>query len=185
MTPTSEDIALVLQAALRGVDPRNQGWQVQYLEALEGIFEDDGNPTLPWEAWRWARHHRLPVPAWVLAYLDDCVRRMRTGLMANEFSETEAVGRALGFGSTVGVSQPAARRVQRQRAVMLAFEFATEEALARENYPGRPPKRSASVAAIRSRHPDVSETTVGRAIRDHSEAGERALRLVREMFLHE
>lgn len=185
MTPTQENIAIVLQAAFRGVDPRNQGWETEYLEALGRLFEDEGNPTLPWEAWRWARNYRLPVPDWVLGYLDDCARRMRTGLMANALSETDAVGRALGFGSTVGRPQPGARRLQQQRAVQLAFEFATEEAIARENHPDRPVKSSACKAAIRLRHPDVSDTTIGRAVKEHSEAAERALRLVREIFLQE
>jgi len=46
------------------------------IEFSRRSFEVSGEPMLAWGAFFWARAEGLPIPGWVLAYLDKCTDRL-------------------------------------------------------------------------------------------------------------
>ena len=55
-------------------------------EALEILFEKDQNPLYVWRAYQNCREHKVPIPDWVLAYLDSSAGK----LLDIEFPEQPA-----------------------------------------------------------------------------------------------
>ena len=55
-------------------------------EALEILFEKDQNPLYAWRAYQNCREHKIPIPDWVLAYLDSSAGK----LLDIEFPEQPA-----------------------------------------------------------------------------------------------
>jgi len=45
-------------------------------EALEILFEKDQNPLYAWRAYQNCREHKIPIPDWVLAYLDSSAGKL-------------------------------------------------------------------------------------------------------------
>ena len=45
-------------------------------EALETLFEKDQNPLYAWRAYQNCREHKIPIPDWVLAYLDSSAGKL-------------------------------------------------------------------------------------------------------------
>jgi hypothetical protein len=59
------------------------------IEAMRRQFETEGNPLYAWDAFAWARSDGLPVPEWVLVYMDQAAKAL--GSLVNQAGE----GRAL------------------------------------------------------------------------------------------
>ena len=55
-------------------------------EALEILFKKDQNPLYAWRAYQNCREHKIPIPDWVLAYLDSSAGK----LLDIEFPEQPA-----------------------------------------------------------------------------------------------
>ena len=55
-------------------------------EALEILFRKDQNPLYAWRAYQNCREHKIPIPDWVLAYLDSSAGK----LLDIEFPEQPA-----------------------------------------------------------------------------------------------
>tara|TARA_Y100000815_G_scaffold22236_1_gene18864 strand:- start:24 stop:686 length:663 start_codon:yes stop_codon:yes gene_type:complete len=55
-------------------------------EALEILFQKDQNPLYAWRAYQNCREHKIPIPDWVLAYLDSSAGK----LLDIEFPEQPA-----------------------------------------------------------------------------------------------
>ena len=55
-------------------------------EALEILFKKDQNPLYAWRAYQNCREHKIPIPDWVLAYLDSSAGK----LLDIEFPEKPA-----------------------------------------------------------------------------------------------
>jgi hypothetical protein len=102
-------MADVIRALAVGVDPRLPGWQVQALDAVGQRFEETGDPMAPWSALQFARSHSIPVPEWVLDYLEGRAGQLDKIAVdgGGGKREAEAIGRALGFGA-IGRGQTAA-----------------------------------------------------------------------------
>lgn len=48
-----------------------------FLERRRAIYRKTNNPVHVWLAYRAARHLKVPVPIWVLDYLDRCAKGSR------------------------------------------------------------------------------------------------------------
>ena len=55
-------------------------------EALEILFQKDQNPLYAWRSYQNCREHKIPIPDWVLAYLDSSAGK----LLDIEFPEQPA-----------------------------------------------------------------------------------------------
>lgn len=185
MIASTANVRLVMHAGRLGLDPRVDGWRTAMLDRLRDMFEEHGDPTRPWFAFGWAREHGLPVPEWVLAYLDD--RRAKIGeAIASPLkgeSEAEAVGRALGFRAAgPGVPSPGSQAASESKAWRLAYELELERGFAEER--NEPFKLEAGLAAVAARN-HVSVSTVRRAGSLHGEAVTRQVELIRQVFCQE
>jgi hypothetical protein len=91
-----------------------------------------GNPLAVWVAWRLARRSGLPVPEWVLAYLDDFAQNVHEWVEKPPAGDlARAVGVALGFGSARKDENPLTdwrERCEGERW-LLAFEARLEQGL--------------------------------------------------------
>ena len=71
--------------------PENQknsflAFRLLHPEALEILFKKDQNPLYAWRAYQNCREHKIPIPDWVLAYLDSSAGK----LLDIEFPEQPA-----------------------------------------------------------------------------------------------
>ena len=85
-----------LKAALKRVELSRLG----KLRALDGFrldYEETGNPLAAWDAFLFARENNLPLPEWVLKYLDGTARRL---LRAD--NNASVLGWCFGFDSSGG-----------------------------------------------------------------------------------
>ena len=61
--------------------PENQknsflAFRLLHPEALEILFKKDQNPLYAWRAYQNCREHKIPIPDWVLAYLDSSAGKL-------------------------------------------------------------------------------------------------------------
>jgi hypothetical protein len=85
-----EDVAEDERAGLRAIHQ-------QWLEFEEQEFQRTGNPVYAWGAYRTARAARLPVPDWVLGYLDGAADMLARLALEPPANVAPAVAEALGF----------------------------------------------------------------------------------------
>jgi hypothetical protein len=143
-------------------------------------FEETENPVHAWEGWRFYRRSRLPLPEWMLLYLDRCaevVDRLSGGAVVQsaigrsywkkELRWSEAVPEdnipraiSVGFGFTSDRGRPSAFTAQARelRDSLLAFEAAIRIGTGR--------KPADAYAEVAGRY-QVDERTVERIYKDH------------------
>jgi hypothetical protein len=185
VTPTPENVALVVRAAQLGVDPSRQGWRVELLERLKEVAEDAGHPLTPWFALRWARDHSLPQPDWVLDYFYERGRHVNSVVSSPTpgVSEAEAVGRVLGFCSEGrGKPAPGAEALRQSEHWLYAYELEVERQAAEER--GEAFKLEAGIAAVVARN-NTSASTVRRASDVYGATVIAQVKLLREVFSQE
>jgi hypothetical protein len=64
------------------------------------LFEKTENAFHAWEAYRWARRNKQPVPDWVMAYLDDSAKALEEAKPSNAKQVAQAFGMAVKGGSS-------------------------------------------------------------------------------------
>ncbi len=185
MIESTENVLLVMQALRLGIDPREAGWEALMLDRLRAVFEEDAHPTTPWYAFGLARRLGIPVPEWVMAYLDDRRTKLSDAVLypREGESEAEAAGRALGFRAAGrGMPSPGSQALREVQAWLYVWELERERCLSEER--GVPFKLAAGIAAVVARH-NVSASTVRRAASVHGETVARQVAIFDEVFSQE
>ena len=156
-------IAAMLHALRLGVDIKVSGWEDRFLDSLGVVWANEGPPSTPWYAIRFAHRYGLPVPDWTLDYFAGMATKLDTIMDGHSAgSLAEAVGRALGFWAEGPGKAPApAQHAAAQKQYSLALEVALRESQ------GEP--KSAAVKLTAERR-GVGESTVWEASKRHPDA---------------
>ena len=93
--------------------------QRQKKRSLDGFrldYEETGNPLAVWDAYLFVRENSLPLPEWILKYLDGAARRiMRTDNRANKLSW------CFGFDSSGGPGPWKRYKSYRERIIAISY----------------------------------------------------------------
>ncbi len=113
--PESGPVEVRLKAYFRGLDIIQQ----QKKRSLDGFkldYEETGNPLAVWDAYQFVRENSLPLPEWILKYLDGTAKRlMRTDNKANKLDW------CFGFDSSGGSGPWKQYKSYRERIIAISY----------------------------------------------------------------